>query len=161
MRKISLSAILLLTCAVPAVRALRAADTEDRKVYTPVPPEGEYYRLRNLMAQGVMPNYKALWYAFRHDDFSAMKTSLQYVAALCRDSAHYSPPEKSGNLDDFRRRMDELRGKVEGLSSDVGPAMDRSAVNDRILSIYQTCQSCHDTYAPAERRDARKYLPPR
>ena len=161
MRRAALSAILLLACAVPAVPALRAADTEDRKVYPPVAPEGEYFRLRNLMAQGVMPNYKALWYAFRHEDLAGMKSSLQYLAALCRDSVHYSPPEKSGSLEDFRRRMEELRGKVEALSSSVGPAMDRSAVNDRILSIYQTCQSCHDTYAPAERKDARKYMPPR
>ena len=155
MRKTALSALLLLASA------LRATDTEDRKVYLPVAPETEYFRLRHLMAEGIMPNYKALWYAFRREDQAGMKASLQYIAALCRESVRYSPPEKSGSLEDFRRRMDELRGKAEALASSAGPAMDRSAVNDRILSIYQTCQSCHDTYAPAERKDARKYMPPR
>jgi cytochrome c556 len=113
------------------------------------------------MANGVMPNYKAIWYGFRHQDLANMKLSLQYIAALAGESSRYSPPEKAGSLEDFRRRMEDLRARAQSLSDGIGPAMDRSAVNDRILSIYQTCQSCHDTYAPEERKDARKYTPPR
>ncbi len=157
-------ALLLVAGVCPGPRKVRAAaseEGEDRKVYLPVAPETEYYRLRNLMANGVMPNYKAVWYGFRHQDLANMKLSLQYLAALAGEAPGYSLPLKAGTVEDFRRRMAELRGKVETLSAGVASNMDRSAVNDRILSVYQTCQSCHDVYAPAERKDARKYTPPR
>lgn len=157
-------AILLAAEICPSPRQVHGADSEEReekKAYLPVAPEPEYYRLRNLMANGVMPNYKAAWYGFRHQDLANMKLSLQYIAALAGESSRYPLPQKEGSLEDFRRRMEDLRAKAQTLSEGIGPSMDRSAVNDRILSIYQACQSCHDVYAPAERKDARKYTPPR
>lgn len=153
--------VLALAGLLPASRSARGADAEEKKVYLPVAPETEYFQLRHLMGNGMMPNYKAVWYCFRHEDVANLRLALRYISSLTQDSSRYALPEKKGTVEDFRLRMADLRRKADGLSADVGPAMDRSAVNERILSIYQTCQSCHDLYAPAERQDARKYSPPR
>ena len=140
--------------------AALAAAAGDSKSYPPVAPEPEYYKLRNLMADGMMPNYKALWYGFRHSDNAATRQSLANMAELTRLIDRYPPPGNKKIPDDFRQKMNELQEKATSLSNDLNGGLDRSAVSDRILSVYKTCQSCHDTYAPKERDDARKYSPP-
>jgi hypothetical protein len=142
------------------VQLVGPAAAEEKKVYRPVPPEREYFRLRNLMANGMMPNYKALWYAFRVNDRTGMEQALSYMGALCRDVDRYPPPGKAGSPEDFKKRMAELDAEAGSLSDALGGSLDRSAVSARILSLYKTCQSCHDIYAPEERKDARKYSPP-
>jgi hypothetical protein len=140
---------------VPALHADSAG-----KTYSPVPPEREYYKLKHLMGDGMMPNYKALWSAFRQNDVANMRLSLEYMSALAHEIDRYPPPTKNGTLDDFKTRMSELDKKVTGLSSDLPKLADRTAVSGRILSIYGTCQSCHDVFAPEEGKDRRKYSPP-
>lgn len=130
------------------------------KTYSPVPPEREYYKLKHLMGDGMMPNYKALWSAFRQNDVANMRLSLEYMSALAREIDRYPPPTKNGSLDDFKTRMGELEKKVTGFSSDLPKLSDRTALSSRILSIYGTCQSCHDVFAPEEGKDRRKYSPP-
>lgn len=130
------------------------------KTYSPVAPEREYYKLKHLMGDGMMPNYKALWSAFRQNDVSSMRQSLDYMSALAREIDRYPPPEKTANLDDFKARMGELDKKVTSLSADLPKLADRTAISGRILSIYGTCQSCHDIFAPEEGKDRRKYSPP-
>jgi hypothetical protein len=130
------------------------------KAYSPVAPERDYYKLKHLMGDGMMPNYKALWSAFRQNDVSNMRLSLEYMAALAHDIGRYPPPTKAGTLEDFKTKMGELEKKVTGLSTDLPKLADRTSVSSRILSIYGTCQSCHDVYAPEEGKDRRKYSPP-
>jgi hypothetical protein len=142
------------------VLATLRASPGDSKAYPPVAPELEYFKLRNLMADGMMPNYKAVWYGFRHSDTAATRQALNYMAELTRLIDRYPPPGNKQAPADFRQRMMELQEKTTALSSDLSGTLDRSAISDRILSVYKTCQSCHDTYAPKEREDARKYSPP-
>lgn len=140
-------------------RATVSADSP-LKSYSPVPPERDYYKLKHLMGDGMMPNYKALWSAFRQNDVANMRLSLQYMAALAHDINRYSPPTKAGTIEDFRTRMGDLEKKVTSLSTDLPTLSDRTTVSSRILTIYGTCQSCHDVYAPEEGKDRRKYSPP-
>ncbi len=131
--------------------------------FSPVAPERDYYRLKHLMGDGMMPNYKALWSSFRQSDVANMRLSLSYMAALAHDIDRYPPPEKpgsTGTIQDFKTRMGELEKKVTALSADLPTLTDRTSVSGRILSIYGTCQSCHDVYAPEEGKDRRKYSPP-
>jgi hypothetical protein len=151
-----------LAAVVLVVRpASPAPDTEEKKIFRPVAPEPEYFKLRNLMANGMMPNYKALWFAFRHEDSDSMKTSLEYMSQLARETDGYDAPGGAGSQADFRRRMAELEQKTASVAGEVGASMNRSAMSARILSVYQRCQACHDVYAPKERQEERKYSPPR
>jgi len=134
------------------------ADTE--KVYLPVAPEPEYPRRRNLMADGLMPNYKSVWYSVKRNDLEKARLALQYMNSLAKQSARFSPPTTGGTVDDFRKRIDDLIQKTSALDSDLRSLGDRSAVASRILAIYQTCQGCHEVYAPDEGKDKRKYSPP-
>ncbi len=140
--------------------SLSGADTKKLKPYKPVAPEGDYFILKHLMGDGMMPNYKALWYAFRTGDDADTKQALANISALSRQALLYPPPGKETTEGDFAKRLAELRQKADALRGDVGPALDRSAASGRILSIYQTCQSCHESYAPKEGADRRKYTPP-
>jgi hypothetical protein len=130
------------------------------KSFSPVAPEREYYLLKHLMGDGMMPNYKALWSAFRQNDVPNMRLSLEYMAALAHDIDRYPPPTKAGTPEDFKARRGELEKKTTELSLDLPKLSDRTNVSNRILSIYGTCQSCHDVYAPEEGKDRRKYSPP-
>lgn len=146
--------------AAALLLATLRASPGDSKSYPPVAPEAEYFKLRNLMADGMMPNYKAVWYGFRHSDTAGVQKALNYMTELTRQIDRYPPPGNKQIPADFRQRMTELQEKTTALSNDLKGGLDRSALSDRILSVYKTCQSCHDTYAPKERQDARKYSPP-
>jgi cytochrome c556 len=141
--------------AAPPLRLAAA-----HRVFRPVAPEVEYYKLKHLMADGMMPNYKALWSAFRRDDAAAMRAALGYMAALARDTIRYPVPDaaRGAALDDFRARMADLADRSDALAARM-PA-GRDAMSSGILSIYGKCQECHDRYAPEEGRDRRKYSPP-
>jgi hypothetical protein len=154
-----LAVAVLLAGAVLTSRATVGADSA-LKTFSPVPPERDYYKLKHLMGDGMMPNYKALWSAFRQNDVANMRLSLGYMAALAHDINRYPPPGKAGSPDDFRTRMGDLEKRANGLSTDLLALTDRTNVSSRILSIYGTCQSCHDIYAPEEGKDRRKYSPP-
>ncbi len=158
-RGTGLAAAAILLAAGLLSRATMGADSS-AKTYSPVAPERDYYKLKHLMGDGMMPNYKALWFAFRVNDVSNMRLSLGYMAALAHDINRYPPPTKAGSLDDFKAKMGDLEKKVTGLSTDLPGLSDRTSVSSRILSIYSTCQSCHDIYAPEEGKDRRKYSPP-
>ena len=137
-----------------------AADRDARRVFRPVPPEREFFKLRHLMGDGMMPNYKALWYGFRHDEADSMRQALAYMDDLTKQSRQYPRPMKVGTEEDFRGLMDDLRGQIDALSASLGSISDRSAISARILTLYKSCQSCHSVYAPSERADERKYSPP-
>ena len=162
-RAISAAAGALLALAVASSSLSRAADASS-KTYSPVAPERDYYKLKHLMGDGMMPNYKALWSAFRQNNVASMKQSLDYMTALAHDIDRYPPPAKdgtgTGSLEDFKTRMSDLEKKASSLSTDLPRLADRTSVSGRILSIYGTCQSCHDVYAPEEGKDRRKYSPP-
>jgi hypothetical protein len=157
------AAAVLLAWAGASSRPSRAADSPS-KTYSPVAPERDYYKLKHLMGDGMMPNYKALWSAFRQNDVANMKQSLDYMTALARDIDRYPPPAKEGagggTPEDFKTRMGDLEKKASALSIELPRLADRTSVSGRILSIYGTCQSCHDIYAPEEGKDRRKYSPP-
>ena len=153
-----LTAALLAGAGILGLASVRADSAG--KTYSPVPPERDYYKLKHLMGDGMMPNYKALWSAFRQNDVANMRQALGYMSALAREIDRYPPPEKNANLDDFKARMGDLEKKVSGLSADLPKLADRTVVSGRILSIYGTCQSCHDVFAPEEGKDRRKYSPP-
>ncbi|MGH9440771.1 MAG: hypothetical protein ACRD16_00690 [Thermoanaerobaculia bacterium] len=153
----TLGAVLLCAGLFPS-RALFAESSG--KTFLPVPPERDYYKLKHLMGDGMMPNYKALWSAFRVNDVARMRLALGYMSALAREIDRYPPPDKDANLSDFKTRMGELDKKVTALQADFPKLADRAAVSARILSIYGTCQSCHDVFAPEEGKDRRKYSPP-
>src|ERR1700688_2718552 len=142
-RGTGLVAAALLVGAGFLFRATLSADTSV-KTYPPVAPERDYYKLKHLMGDGMMPNYKALWSAFRQNNMANMRLSLEYMAALAHDINRYPPPTKAGSLDDFKTRMGDLEKKVSSLSTDLSGLSDRTSISSRILSIYGTCQSCHD-----------------
>jgi cytochrome c556 len=160
MKKISRR--MILGAAVLALGvAVGAGSGEEHKTFRPVAPEREYYKLRNLMASGMMPNYKALWSSFRKDDAEAMRECLRYMEDLAGQARRYPLPDKAeASPDDFRGRLFAFQQETRKLASTVQTESNRSAVSTGILSVYQSCQSCHDRYAPAERADARKYSPP-
>lgn len=140
--------------------AAAAEDREARRVYRPVAPEAEFYKLRHLMGDGMMPNYKALWYGFRHGEAETMRQALAYMNRLTVQSRQYSRPLKVGTDEDFQGRMRDLREQIDALSASLTSTPDRSAISARILTLYKSCQSCHAVYAPSERDDERKYSPP-
>lgn len=151
-------------CAVAAAAAPPPASRDARRVYRPVPPEAEYYRLKHLMANGMMPNYKAVWYGFRHDDRPAMAEALGDMTLLARQVDRYPPPKPADapkpDVEEFRRWMLGLADQTDALRADLPRLADRAAVSARILSIYGSCQKCHDRYAPEEGKERRKYSPP-
>jgi cytochrome c556 len=148
----------LLAAAAAAVSL--GADAPSHRTFRPVAPEPEYYKLKHLMGDGMMPNYKALWSGFRRDDETSVKQSLAYIEALARDSGRYPLPEaaRADGGADFRSRMSGLASQANAFSSQL--PQPRDAVSARILSIYGTCQQCHEKYAPEEGRERRKYSPP-
>jgi hypothetical protein len=149
-----------LVVAAAAVARGQGPSAPAHRIYRPVAPEPEYYKLKHLMGDGMMPNYKALWSGFRRDDSVAVKQALGYIAALAHDSDRYAIPEaaRADGGADFRTRMAGLAAQSEALSDQPPPGRD--ALSSRILSIYGTCQQCHDKYAPEEGKDRRKYSPP-
>ena len=153
-------ATILVVGALRAPAAAPPPPAAAHRVFRPVAPEIEYYKLRHLMGDGMMPNYKALWSAFRRDDPESMKQALGYMAALAREADRYPVPEaaRGDKLGDFRARMSDLAAQSGQLAARF-PA-GRDAISSRILSIYSKCQDCHDRYAPEEGRDRRKYSPP-
>jgi hypothetical protein len=153
-------ATLLVVGALRARAAAPPSPAPAHRAFRPVAPEIEYYKLKHLMGDGMMPNYKALWSGFRRDDPDSMKQALGYMAVLAREADRYPVPEaaRGDALADFRARMAGLAAESGALASRF-PA-GRDAVSSRILSIYSKCQECHDRYAPEEGRDRRKYSPP-
>jgi hypothetical protein len=156
--RVALLAACLLVAGFSA--AAVATDREARRIYRPVAPEPEFYKLRHLMGDGLMPNYKAVWYGFRHGEAETMRQALAYMDELAKQSRQYSRPLKIGTDEDFRARMTDLKGQIDALSASLSSFSDRSAISARILSLYKSCQSCHAVYAPSERSDERKYSPP-
>jgi len=146
--------------AAAAAASLGADTAPSHRSFRPVPPEAEYYKLKHLMGDGMMPNYKALWSGFRRDDKASVKQALAYIASLARESGRYPLPEaaRADGGADFRTRMSGLASQSETLSTQL--PQPRDAVSARILSIYGACQQCHDKYAPEEGRERRKYSPP-
>ncbi|HET9795393.1 MAG TPA: hypothetical protein VFS34_13140 [Thermoanaerobaculia bacterium] len=151
-----------LLAAAAATTASHAANSSvpSHRVFRPTAPETEYYKLKHLMADGMMPNYKALWAGFRRDDADSVRQALAYIASLARDAGRYPLPDaaRADRGADFRTRMLGLAARSEALSSQL--PKERDAVSARILSIYGACQECHDKYAPDEGRERRKYSPP-
>jgi len=141
-----------------------AAPRETRRAYRPVRPEAEYFRLKHLMGDGMMPNYKAVWYGFRHDDRAGMGEALGYMTTLAREVDRYPPPKPADasrpDIEEFRRWMLGLAEQTEALRADLPRLTDRAAVSARILSVYASCQKCHERYAPEEGNERRKYSPP-
>ncbi len=152
--------VLLAAVAAAASIAAGNAPSPSHRTFPPVAPEVDYYKLKHLMGDGMMPNYKALWSGFRRDDEASVKQALAYIAALARDSSHYPLPEaaRTDGGADFRSRMSGLASQAEALSAQL--PQPRDAVSARVLSIYGACQQCHDKYAPEEGRERRKYSPP-
>lgn len=146
-----------LLCAASLVAA---ADAPSR--FAPVPPEAEYFRRKDVMADLLMPNYKAAWSGFRGGDAKSTREAIGHLAAGARMIPKFSPPAiEGGSREDFLRRAGDLRERLEALETDFDATFaDRSAFSSRILAIYQSCQGCHETYAPAEGADRRKYTPP-
>lgn len=146
---------ILFLCLSSGATHGQAASEGDR----PVRPEPLYEQLHVLMADGMMPNYKAVWSAYRRDDRETMRRALVNIADVAGRLDKYVPPKNATSLDHYRQHMDEVRDKSAVLSAGVTRA-DRAAVSAGVLSIYKSCQSCHDDYAPADREEARKYAPP-
>ena len=140
------------------------APREARRVYRPVRPEPEYFRLKHLMGDGMMPNYKAVWYGFRHDDRAGMAEALGYMTTLAREVDRYPPPKPADaskpDVEEFRRWMLGLADQTDALRTDLPRLADRAAVSARVLSVYASCQKCHERYAPEEGNERRKYSPP-
>jgi len=158
-RKNRLAALGAATLAM--VGLVGAGSGSGRKAFPPVAPEREYYKLRNLMASGMMPNYKALWSAFRNSDTASMRECLQNMEDLAGQARRYPIPDRAEvSPEDFRGRLVSFQEETRRLSRMVQDENNRSTVSTGILSVYRSCQSCHDHYAPAERADARKYSPP-
>lgn len=143
-----------------AATTVAAADAPSRSA--PVPPETEYLRRKDLMADLLMPNYKATWNGFRADDAKSTRDAVGYLLAGARMITKFSPPAtEGGSREDYQRRAADLQSRLEALDSEFPAAFgDRSAFSSRLLAIYQSCQGCHETYAPAEGADRRKYTPP-
>ncbi len=141
-------------------RPLHAAAPDEERSVKPVTPAAEYLSRKELMSAGMMPNYKALWSGFRSGDMPATKTAAKHLATLAKMTRRFSSPTSGGSAADFQKRTDELIQNSEALVADLPTLTDRSALSSRIMTVYQTCQGCHEAYAPKEGAERRKYSPP-
>ena len=126
----------------------------------PVAPEEEYFRRKELMAKGMMPNYKALWSAFQANDAKSIRTAAAYIEKLGRSLEKFPPPSDKGNPAEYPRHSAELQKRSVALAAAAGDGFDKSVVHGKILALYASCQGCHDDFAPEEGTERRKYSPP-
>lgn len=147
--------------AGPVVLLAAVAFGQEGSAARPVPPKDEYLRRKELMAELLMPNYKATWAAIKANDGKSAGQAVRFLAAGAKKIGAFAVPENGGSPEDFRKRSEELAKKADSLEKELESLSgDRSAIASRVMAIYQVCQGCHEKYAPAEGAERRKYSPP-
>lgn len=126
----------------------------------PTPPEPMYEELQVLMANGVMPNYRAVWSACERGDRDGLQQALRNISELTGRLDKYVPPRNAADLEHYARHMREVHVDSAALSILAGQA-DRATVTREINRIYRSCQSCHEEYAPPQRQPLRELSMPR
>ena len=150
------AAALAIALLLPSIRPAAGAANADRQ---PVQPEPIYGHLQVLMAHGMMPNYQAAWSACERDDREALCGALDNISELAGRIDKYVPPKNAAYLRHYAEHMKELQMQSAVLSAEVAHA-DRRTILAGVLKIHQSCQSCHEDYAPEDRREARLNRPP-
>ena len=151
----STKSFLVMAAAVWAIAVAVAAAKRSSEVVTPEPM---YEHLQELMSRGMSPSYKAAWSAYERDDRQALRSALLNISELAGRLDKYTPPRNAAYLRHYVQHMEEVRRASAALSAGVDRA-DRGAVSAGVLRIYQSCQSCHEDYAPEGNREARLEKP--
>jgi hypothetical protein len=144
--------------AIAAVLPSKPAGAAGKQSSGPAQPEPIYEHLQVLMARGMMPNYQGARFACERDDREALCSALDNISELAGRIDKYVPPRNAAYLRHYAQHMAELQLQSAALAAEVARA-DRSALLAGVLRIHQSCQSCHEDYAPEDRREARKWGP--
>ncbi len=139
---------------VPRLHSAQGASETPKAGGQPVEPQPLYEHLQTLMADGVMPNYRAAASACERDDREALRRALLNISELAGRLDKYAPPRNSADLEHYSRHMGEVRLQSAALSAGVEKG-DRATISAGIQRISRSCQSCHEEYAPPDRRPSR------
>ena len=121
----------------------------------PIPPQPLYEDLQLMMANGVMPNYRAAWSACERNDRESLRQALLNISELAGRIDRYVPPRNAADLAHFTRHMREVHVDSAALSILAGQA-DQATVRQEVNRMYRSCQSCHEEYASPDRQPLRE-----